>query len=112
MIAKDLKFLPRDTRDRSRSARALREYHRMKSKTLKHILVDRFINQYGYDKGAVTASAIVDDILTLIEQYYRFKDNSFLKQGQMVWHAVPVDEYPKKGKTMAQTRLKPVILRV
>ena len=110
MIAKNLKFLPRNTLDFSRSARALREYHRMKGKSLKHILVERFINQYGYDKGTVTASAIVDDILTLIEQYYRFKDNSFLKQGQMVWHAVPVEEYPKKGKTMAQTRLKPVVL--
>jgi hypothetical protein len=27
-----------------------------------------------------------------------------------VWHAVPVDEYPKKGKSMAQTKLKPVVL--
>jgi len=110
MIAKNLQFLPRDTRDFSRSAMALREYKRMKGKSLKHILVDRFINQYGYDKGTVTATAIVDDLLALIEQYYRYKDNSFLKQGQMVWHAVPVDEYPKKGKSIAQTRLKPVVL--
>ena len=112
MIAKNLRFLPRDTRDYSTSAMALREYGRMKGKSLKHILVDRFINQYGYDKGTVTATAIVDDLLALIEQYYRFKDNSFLKQGQMVWPAVPVDEYPKKGKTIAQTKLKPVVLDI
>ena len=110
MIAKNLRFIPRDTRDHSLAADAFREYKRMKGKSLKHIVLDRFLNHYGYDKGTVTASAIVDDLLTLIEQYYRFKDNSFLKAGQMVWHAVPVDEYPKKGKSMAQTRLKPVVL--
>jgi hypothetical protein len=110
MIAKNLPFLPRDTRDFSTSALALREYKRMKGKSLKHILLDRFLNHYGYDKGAVTASAIIDDLLALIEQYYRYTDNSFLKQGQMVWHAVPIDEYPKKGKSIAQTRLQPVVL--
>jgi hypothetical protein len=110
MIAKNLRFLPRNTSDFSPSAIALREYKRIKGKSLKHIILDRFLNQYGYDKGAVTASAIIDDLLALIEQYYRYKDNSFLKPGQIVWHAVPVDEYPKKGKSMAQTRLKPVVL--
>jgi hypothetical protein len=110
MIAKALRFLPRDTRDFSPSAVAHREYARMKGKTLKHIVLDRFLSQYGYDKGEVTASAIVDDLLALIEQYYRYTDQSFLKPGQMVWHAVPVDEYPKKGKSMARTRLIPVVL--
>jgi hypothetical protein len=110
MIAKNLRFLPRDTRDFSKATFALREYKRIKGKSLKHIVLDRFLNHYGYDKGAVTASAIIDDLLALIEQYYRYNDNSFLKPGQIVWHAVPVDEYPKKGKSMAQTKLKPVVL--
>ena len=110
MIAKNLRFFPRNTSDFSPSAIAMREYKRMKGKSLKHIILDRFLNHYGYDKGAVTASAIIDDLLALIEQYYRYNDNSFLKPGQIVWHAVPVDEYPKKGKSMAQTRLKPVVL--
>jgi hypothetical protein len=52
----------------------------------------------------------VDDLLALIEQFYRYHDQSFLKPGQMVWHAVPIDEYPKKGKSIAQTKLKPVVL--
>lgn len=112
MIAKNLQFLPRDQRDFSSASCAKREYMRMKGKSLKHILVDRFLNHYGYDKGAVTASAIVDDLLALIDQYYRYSDNSFLKQGQMVWPAVPVDEYPKKGKSMAQTRLRPIVLDI
>jgi hypothetical protein len=112
MIAKNLQFLPRDTRDFSPQTIAERKYKRMKGKSLKHILLDRFLNHYGYDKGAVTASAIIDDLLALIEHFYRYTDNSFLKQGQMVWHAVPIDEYPKKGKSMAQTKLQPIILDI
>jgi hypothetical protein len=65
MIAKNLRFLPRNTSDFSPSAIALREYKRIKGKSLKHIILDRFLNQYGYDKGAVTASAIIDDLLAL-----------------------------------------------
>jgi len=107
-----LKFMNRDTRDHSASAATLRQYKRIKGKNLKHILLDRFLNQYGYDKGVVTAQAIVDDLLSIIENYYRFTDNSFLKQGQVVWPAVPIDEYPGKGKSMAQTKLKPVVLDI
>ncbi|MGE5313097.1 MAG: DUF1670 domain-containing protein [Acidobacteriota bacterium] len=112
MIAKNLRFLPRNTSDFSPASVAQRTYKRMRGKSLKHILLDRFINHYGYDKGEVTASAIIDDLLSLVEQYYRYTDNSFLKQGQMVWPAVPVDEYPAKGKSMAQTKLKPIILDI
>ena len=108
----NLTFLPRNTIGQSKESIALRRYNRLKGKSLKHILLDRFMNNYGYDKGPITASAIVDDLLAIIEQYYRYNDNSFIKQGQMVWHAVPVDEYPKKGKKMAQTKLKPVVLDI
>jgi len=107
-----LRFLPRDTRDHSKQTMNLRRYDRLKGKSLKHILVDRFLNHYGYDKGTVTASAIIDDLLMLIDHYYRFSDNSFLKQGQLVWLAVPIDEYPAKGKSIAQTKLKPVVLDI
>jgi len=105
-----LKFLNRDIRDHSKESIAQRRYMRIKGKSLKNILLDRFLNNYGYDKGIITASAIVDDLLTIIENYYRYSDNSFIKNGQMVYHAVPIDEYPKKGKSIAQTKLKPVVL--
>lgn len=105
-------FQPRDTRDFSLAAVSSRRYQRIKGKSLKHILLDRFLNHYGYDKGAITAGAIIDDLLGLIEHYYRYKDNSFLKQGQLVWHAVPIDEYPQRAKSMAQTRLRPVVLDI
>ncbi|MBA7679605.1 hypothetical protein ES703_87904 [subsurface metagenome] len=40
-----LKFINRDTRDHSASAAAMRQYGLIKNKTLKHILLDRFLNQ-------------------------------------------------------------------
>ncbi|HEY5123913.1 MAG TPA: DUF1670 domain-containing protein [Ignavibacteria bacterium] len=111
-VSGNLKFIPRDTRNHSKESIAKNRYYRIKGKTIKSILIDKFLNQYGYDKGVITANAIVDDILLLIDNYYRIHDNSFVKQGQMVWHAVPVDEFPKKGKSIAQTKLKPVVLDV
>jgi hypothetical protein len=107
-----LKFLNRDMRDHSKESIAQRRHMRIKGKSLKNILLDRFLNNYGYDKGIITAGAIVDDLLSIIENYYRYSDNSFIKNGQMVYHAVPVDEYPKKGKSIAQTKLKPVVLDI
>lgn len=111
-VSSNLKFIPRDTRNHSKEAISERRFHRIKGKTIKSILLDKFLNQYGYDKGVITANAIIDDILLLIDNYYRIHDNSLVKQGQMVWHAVPVDEFPKKGKSIAQTKLKPVVLDV
>ena len=112
MINNNLKFIPRDTRNHSKESIAERRYHRIKGKSLKKILVDRFLNHYGFDKGIVTANAIVDDILITVDSYYRYSDNSFIKPGQMVWHAVPVDEMPAKGKSIYQTALKPVVLDI
>jgi hypothetical protein len=112
MIANNLRFIRRDLEDSSAQAIATRQYRRLKGKTLKQILLYRFLHQYGYDKGAVTAGAIIDDMLLLVEHYYRYSDQSFLKQGQMVWHAVPIDEPCAKHKSMAQTRLQPVVLDI
>jgi len=110
MTDNQLPFVARDTRDHSAPTLAQRRFGRIKAKSLKHILLDRFLNHYGFDKGAVVATVIVEDILNIIEQFYRYSDNSFLKAGQIVWHAVPIGEYPKRGKSMAQTKLKPVVL--
>ena len=33
-----------------------------------------------------------------------------ITDGQLVWMAVPVDEFPKRGKSIANTRLKPIVL--
>jgi len=91
-----------------------RKMHRLGDKNLRQHLLYRFLNQYGYDKGEVTAKAIVDDILRLIEDYFLVSstntDLHYLHTGQLVWMAVPRDEYPQRGKSIAATRTKPVVL--
>lgn len=92
----------------------LKKRRRLSDKNLSQMLQHRFLNHYGYDKGAVTAKAIVEDILTLIDDYFLVTSldtgQHHIHTGQIVWLAVPVDEYPKRGKTIAATRMKPVIL--
>ena len=92
----------------------LKKLNRLKAKSLEQHLLYRFLNHYGYDKGEVTAKAIIDDLLKLIDQYFLISslddDLHHIHYGQLVWMAVPVDEYPKRGKTLCQTRMKPVLL--
>jgi hypothetical protein len=92
----------------------LKKLRRLQAKGLKQMLIHRFLNNYGYDKGEVTARAIVDDILKLIDDYFLVSslddDLHHVHYGQLVWMAVPTDELPRKGKSLAQTRMKPVVL--
>jgi len=92
----------------------LKKFRRMNGKSIRNLLLHRFLHHYGYDKGEVTARAIVDDILSLIERYFTVckpDDSSFyLRYGQMAWLAVPIDEKAKKGKFMSETKTKPIVL--
>jgi hypothetical protein len=92
----------------------LKKTRRLKSKSLEQLLLYRFLNHYGYDKGEVTARAIIADILALIEEYFLVssldQDLHHLHYGQLVWMAVPVDEYPGRAKALSATRMKPVVL--
>jgi hypothetical protein len=101
----------------------LKKFRRINDKSLRQLLIHRFINSYGYDKGEVTAQAIVDDILKTVQHYFVVAkplqqmaegktppDEHYLRYGQLVWMAVPVDELPAKGKSIVKTRMKPVIL--
>jgi hypothetical protein len=92
----------------------LKKMRRLKDKNLHQLLLYRFLNHYGYDKGEITALAIIDDILKLIDDYFLVSsiddDLHHIHYGQLVWMAVPIDEYPKRGKRIAETRMKPVVL--
>ena len=100
-----------------------KKFRRINDKSLRQLLIHRFINSYGYDKGEVTAKAIVDDIVKTIEDYFlialpldklasgeQLPNERMLSYGQLVWMAVPIDEYPQKGKSIVKTRMKPVVL--
>jgi len=79
----------------------LKKQRRLRDKSLEQHLLHRFLNHYGYDKGEITARAIIDDILNLIDHYFLVSslddDLHYLHYGQLVWMAVPVDEYPQRG---------------
>jgi len=91
-----------------------KKYRRLKDKSLSQHLLYRFMNNYGYDKGEITAKAIIKDILSVVDDYFLVSANSndlaHTQYGQLVWMAVPVDEFPKRGKSIANTRLKPIVL--
>ena len=100
-----------------------KKVRRINDKSLRQLLIHRFLNDYGYDKGEVTATAIVDDILQTVEDYFvitlpleklatgdQLPEERYLRYGQLVWMAVPIDEYPEKGKAIIKTRMKPIIL--
>ncbi len=92
----------------------LKKSRRLQDKNLGQLLLHRFLHFYGYDKGEITAKAIINDILNLIDDYFLVAsiddDLHHIHYGQLVWMAVPVDEYPQRGKNIAQTRMKPVVL--
>ena len=100
-----------------------KKVRRINDKSLRQLLIHRFLNDYGYDKGEVTATAIVDDILKTVEDYFvitlpleklatgdQLPEERLLQYGQLVWMAVPIDEYPERGKAIINTRMKPIIL--
>lgn len=91
-----------------------KKLRRLQGKTLENVLHHRFLHHYGYDKGPITARAIVKDIVQLIDEYFLvtpLPDNHhFLHNGQLTWMAVPIDERPRKYQSVAETKLKPVIL--
>jgi hypothetical protein len=92
-----------------------KKLRRLKDKSLKQLLLHRFLNHYGYDKGAITAAAIVDDLLQLIDDYFLVTpaaegDTLHLHEGQLTWMAVPIAERPRKYQSIAETKLQPVVL--
>jgi hypothetical protein len=92
----------------------LKKSRRLKDKNIKNLLLYRFLNHYGYDKGEITAKAIIDDILKIIEDYFLVSsiddDLHHVLYGQLVYMAVDVEGYPKRGQSIANTKLKPVVL--
>lgn len=92
----------------------IKKYRRLSDKSLEQLLLYRFLNNYGYDRGEITAKAIISDILQIINDYFLISsintDLHHVNYGQLVWMAVPVDEFPQRSKTIAATRLKPVVL--
>ena len=91
-------------------ARNIVDYRRLSRRSLPSLLRYKFLHEYGYDKGAVVVSAIVNDICEVVRNYYARPGD--LGPGQLIYHAPAIGERGGRGKTMAATRLVPVRLTV
>ena len=60
---------------------------RWQKRSLTQMLLHKFLDEYGYQNGAIIAKAIVEDILTLIDEQYSDK----LPPHYVIWPAVPVE---------------------
>lgn len=78
---------------------------RFNKRSLPELLVHKFLSEYGYDHGPVVARAIVDDILTTIEQCYPER----LPPKTVIWLAVR-REWQGRRKSLAVTDLVSVQL--
>jgi hypothetical protein len=83
-------------------------YRRLARRNLESLLRYKFLHEYGYDKGEVVAAAIVDDICATVRTYYARADD--LEPGQLIYPAPAATERGGRGKTMAKTKMVPVVL--
>jgi hypothetical protein len=80
---------------------------RIKKRSLPDLLVHKFLTEYGYDHGPVIARAIVDDILTTVEECYAER----VPPKTVVWLAVRVEKRGRR-KGISVTDLVPVQLKM
>jgi len=78
---------------------------RIQKRSLAHMLVHKFLTEYGYDHGPVIARAIVDDILATVERCYPER----VPPKTVVWLAVRQEKRGQR-KGLDVTDLVPVKL--
>jgi len=82
--------------------------NRLSRKNLFNILVSKFLNEYGYEKGKVIVESICSDILQTIKSCYCHKD--YIEVGQMIWVVTAKDAKPSLGKQLQSLPKKVVTL--
>lgn len=87
---------------------AERLYGPMLEKTFPNVLTHWLTQEFPHLGGPKVRALFVTEVMDLIETYYVPQDR--LQPGQIVWYAVDKTDLPRDGKSMAHTRLVPVIL--
>ncbi len=88
-----------------------RSFQPLREKTLRCMIRQKFITEYGYADSVPIAEFITDDLMTLINQVSQPYER--LQPGQLVWLGVPVDLPREKiGQPMRDLPLKPIVLTV
>jgi hypothetical protein len=83
-------------------------YAPLRDKTLRNVLCHLFVTQFGYGDKAIFAEAIVERVLSTLEQYLYPVQS--LKPGQMLWLAVAHDGHKHANQAMREIPLVPVVL--
>lgn len=85
-------------------------YRPQAAKTLRQCLITFISREFPRLGGAWVIKLFVDKLLELIDAYWVTEGR--LQPGQTVWQAVAIDERPAYRKSMADTRLVPVVITV
>lgn len=85
-----------------------KKFRPMLDKTLQNALSQRIGQEFPRIGGPRILAACAQMVLEVIEQYMRPRDH--LQHGQILWIGVSVEDPPARNKTIANTRLIPVIL--
>jgi len=89
----------------------IRAFRPLREKTLRCMIRQKFITEYGYSDAVPIAEFITDDLMRLINQVGQPYER--LQPGQMVWLGVPAAlPREKLGKPMRDLPLKPIVLTV
>lgn len=83
---------------------------RLSARSLKSLLIYKFLHEYGYEKGRIVVEAIVNDIINLIEKFYLTPGK--ITFGQMLWLSADKDEVHRQGKTIRDTKMVPIKLTI
>ncbi len=88
-----------------------RAFRPLRDKTLRAMIRQRFISEYGYSDAIPIAEFITEDLMSLIHQVSQPYER--LQPGQMVWLGVPVD-LPREyhGKRLGDLPLQPIVLSI
>ncbi|MCD6500958.1 DUF1670 domain-containing protein [bacterium] len=83
-------------------------FGRLQQKTLENMLKQELIMNFGYDHKLAIADALIERFMKIIREYA--PEQQRVEAYQIRWLGIDKDDYPGMGKTIAQTKLKPVTL--
>jgi hypothetical protein len=87
-----------------------KHYAGQRAKNFRQALAHRIAEEFPRIGGPRIQLACADVIVEVIERHYRPLE--FVRHGQLVWLAISVDDPPARNKSIAQTRLVPVLLEL
>ncbi len=85
-------------------------YGPLTQKTLKNILKRELLTKFGFENMSIIADTLVEHFLKIVDQHYVRKD--LLKPYQTIALAIDKNQRIGYGKTMSETKLKPVVINL